>query len=177
MAKESRRSTIEALILEIRRQQTAVDRLDDEAVARLGLSRSEGRCLDIVEQRGRVTSGDLATASGLTPGAITALVDRLERAGMLRRVRDGEDRRQVLVELTPTAARHARDLYGPLAAWAAADLDRYSDAELALLRDFFRRGRTFVEAYATHLQAGTPPATAARAAARPRRRKSRARTS
>src|ERR1043165_7694421 len=67
--------------------------LFSQAVAdRLKLNSSDLECLDIVMLRGPVTAGELAQATGLTTGAITGLIDRLERAGYVRRARDAEDR-------------------------------------------------------------------------------------
>jgi DNA-binding MarR family transcriptional regulator len=57
--------------------------------------------LNIVESRGGLTAGELATAAGLTTGAITGVIDRLERAGYARRVRDSRDRRKISLEVTP----------------------------------------------------------------------------
>jgi len=66
---------------------------------RLGLSGTEYRTLELVAQSsGPLTAGRIATLTGLTTGAITGVVDRLERAGFARRVRDTGDRRRVLVE-------------------------------------------------------------------------------
>ncbi|MBA2293811.1 MAG: MarR family transcriptional regulator [Actinobacteria bacterium] len=67
---------------------------DALAAEQLGVSLTDLRCLDIVESRGGLTAGELATASGLTTGAVTAVVDRLERAGLARRIRDELDRRK-----------------------------------------------------------------------------------
>ena len=54
------------------------------------INRTDGRCLDIVENQGPLTAGRLAELSGLTSAAVTAVLDRMERAGYARRVRDGE---------------------------------------------------------------------------------------
>ena len=121
--------------------QNLTDAIDQSVCAILGINRSDARCLDIVERHGRITAGDLAAESGLTTGAVTALLDRLERGGAVRRVPDPGDRRRVLVELTPAAQRTSNELYGPMAEAAASLLSRYSRDELLLIRDFLRRGR------------------------------------
>src|SRR6516225_8343013 len=57
-----------------------------QAVAdRLGLNPTDHKCLDLVHRAGGATAGDLAEWTGLTTGAITGLIDRLERAGFVRR--------------------------------------------------------------------------------------------
>lgn len=124
--------------------QNAQDAFDDAAFARLGINRSDGRALDIIDRHGRITAGQLASESGLSTGAITTLLDRMERAGYVRRVRDTEDRRRVLVELTDEARQRVGEIWGPIAEASRRGLDRHSDAELLFLRDFLRSGREFL---------------------------------
>jgi DNA-binding MarR family transcriptional regulator len=98
----------------VRSAQTADDMFDETVVEFLGVSRSDGRCLDIVDRLGRCTAGRLAAESGLTTGAVTALVDRMERAGYLRRVRDTADRRKVWIETTERTRQFDFHLWGHL---------------------------------------------------------------
>jgi len=87
--------------------------VDDQAVAEaIGLNRTDMRCLDVIQREGPVPAGRLADETGLTTGAITTVLDRLERAGFARRTRDPADRRRVLVELAPEARSGAGDYYG-----------------------------------------------------------------
>jgi DNA-binding MarR family transcriptional regulator len=122
-----------------RAYQRAADDLDEAVIHHLGINRSDGRCLDVLEERGPIAAGELAAATGLSPGAITTLVDRLEEDGFVRRVRDAADRRRVLIELTESARAVIDDVYGPLVEgdpWI-----RELDAEqLTLIRDFLRLG-------------------------------------
>lgn len=68
---------------------------------RMGLSPTDEKCLDLaMRAEGPVTAGRIAELSGLSTGAVTGVIDRLERAGYVRRVRDPHDRRKVLVEVT-----------------------------------------------------------------------------
>src|SRR5690349_1487298 len=70
----------------------------DAVASRVGLSATESKCLDIaVRSNEPLTAGKLADATGLTTGAITGVLDRLERAGFIRREKDENDRRQVLI--------------------------------------------------------------------------------
>jgi DNA-binding MarR family transcriptional regulator len=139
---------------EVRASQRATDIVDDLVCELLGINRTDARCLDILEQDGSMSAGDLAQASRLTTGAITAVIDRLERAGYARRVPDPADRRRVLVEPTPQAFATAnelmvepmRRLYGPIAA-------RYSDEELRMFIEFTREGREIQERHAEWLRA------------------------
>ena len=70
----------------------------------LGLSGTDHKCLDLAARSGEpMTAGRIAELSGLSTGAVTGVIDRLERAGYVRRVRDPHDRRKVLVEVTLSA--------------------------------------------------------------------------
>jgi DNA-binding MarR family transcriptional regulator len=91
----------------------------------------------------------------LTTGAITTVLDRLERAGFARRTRDPADRRRVLVELAPEAQGGAGDYYGEHMALGERLYRRYSEEQLALLLDFTREGRELNEREAAKLEART----------------------
>ena len=138
---------------EIRAGQRATDVVDDLVAEAMGVNRTDARCLDIVEQHGRISAGELALASGLTTGAVTAVVDRLERTGYARRVADTTDRRRVLVELTPGARELIWELMGrPMREANVPVMDRYSDAQLKLLIDFQRQSREIQERHAQWLR-------------------------
>ncbi len=136
----------------VRANQRATDAVDAAAGELLGVNRTDGHCLDILDQRGRISAGELARESGLTTGAITAVIDRLERAGFVARVRDPDDRRRVLVELTERARNLTWELFGPLAEQTAPLLDRYDDEQLRLLIDFNQLGRQAQEQHAQWLR-------------------------
>jgi DNA-binding MarR family transcriptional regulator len=132
--------------------QNAVDEVDEAATEYLGINRTDTRCLDIIERRGRVTAGDLATESGLTTGAITVALDRLERAGYVRRVRDATDRRRVLVEVTNEGLRRAMECYGPIAREGQAGLEACTDEQLIFIRDFLRDGYDLLAEHAERVR-------------------------
>jgi DNA-binding MarR family transcriptional regulator len=120
-----------------RRYQQATDALDQAASELLGINRTDARCVDVILQRGRVTAGDLAVASGLSPGAATTAIDRLERAGYARRVRDPDDRRRVIVEPTERIAKVAEEVYGPLRDAGTVLMQRFSERQLKAITEFF----------------------------------------
>ena len=91
-----------------------------------------------------MTAGRLAERARLSPGAITALIDRLEEKKLARRVRDTDDRRRVLVEVTPELRRGAEQLYGPPDEGAQA-VSGYTDEQLQFLIDFLRGSVAFQE--------------------------------
>src|ERR1700737_4986513 len=92
--------------------QRSTDAFDDAVAQRLGLNRTDLRCLDWLFDGPR-TAGQLAGATGLTSAATTTLLDRLERRGLLRRVRDTTDRRKVLVEMTELGWQQTNEYYLP----------------------------------------------------------------
>jgi DNA-binding MarR family transcriptional regulator len=114
--------------------QRSTDAFDDAVAGRLGLNRTDLRCLDWLSD-GPLSAGRLATATGLSSAATTTLLDRLERRGLVRRVRDPSDRRKVLIVMTDLGRRQTGALYGPLAREGARLLERFSDEQLAAMRD------------------------------------------
>ena len=84
---------------------------------------------------------------------MTAALDRLERAGYVRRVRGEADRRRVRVEVTPRALELTEAIWGPIGAEGVAQLRQMSVAELTFLRDFLRRGRELQEHHARRIAA------------------------
>jgi DNA-binding MarR family transcriptional regulator len=96
-------------------------------------------CLNIIENEGGFTAGELAAEAGLTTGEITGVVDRLERVGYARRVRDPGDRRKINVEVTPEFYERAGEIWGPLKAdWDAVLASRFTAQQLDVVIDFLR---------------------------------------
>src|SRR5687768_13070282 len=111
---------------------------DDATAERLGINRTDLNCIDIIERHGGVTAGELATESGLSTAAVTAVIDRLERAGYARRVRDPDDRRRVRVEVTTDLQHAADELYGPMMAEWNAMMNAATIEQLQLMVAFMR---------------------------------------
>ena len=102
-----RRELIDAAAMAARLQQNAYDRFEDAVAGYFGVNRTAMRCLEVLDRLGQQTAGEIATQTGLTSGAVTAMLDRLERAGLVRRLADASDRRRVLVQMTDRAAQLA----------------------------------------------------------------------
>jgi DNA-binding MarR family transcriptional regulator len=147
-----KREIFDELITEVRRSQNATDRFDQAVADAIGVNRTDLRCLDVIHREGPVPAGRLADATGLTTGAITTVLDRLERAGFARRVRDPDDRRRVLVEITPDAFAGSVDYYAEHTALGERAYRRYSEAQLVLLLEFVRAGRELNEREAAKLE-------------------------
>lgn len=153
-SQSSPRGRLEAeLIEEIRGSQTAVHQMDEAAHRAMGINSTDGRCLDVIDRRGRISAGELATEAGLTTGAVTAVLDRLEKKDLVRRVPDPNDRRRILVEVTEKHREEAARLYFPLKAMADPWFDDLSDEQIRLLIDFNRVSREVNETRAAQIRA------------------------
>jgi DNA-binding MarR family transcriptional regulator len=118
-----------------------------QAIAsRAGMNLTDLSCLNLLGNEGPLTPGQLADHLGITRGgAITALIDRLETQGHVRRRRDVTDRRRVIVELAEDVALPVIEplLAGFMQAWTD-HLDRYTDQQLELIFDFTTRSNNIV---------------------------------
>ncbi len=148
---QSRQELIYEAGLAARLQQNDYDRFEDAVAEYFGVNRTAMRCMEVLDRVGQLTAGDIARETGLTSGAVTAMLDRLERVGYVRRLRDASDRRRVLVELTAQARQMVDEIYGPLTE-AMGEFERYSDKELMLIRDFLRQGGAMLVAHAARVE-------------------------
>jgi len=140
----SRNSIIAAIVDEVRRNQRLTDMLDEGAADLMGINRTDARAIDVIHQHGRVTAGELARELRLSTGAVTSVIDRLERVGYARRVADPDDRRRVLIEVTSTVLEGAQELYGSWEDVIPLYAD-YTDRDLELILQFQRLGREWLE--------------------------------
>lgn len=124
--------------------QTDQDIFDDAVALFAGVNRTDTRVIDLVQRAGRMTAGEIATAARLSSGAVTAVIDRLEAAGFARRVRDPNDRRRVLVEITDELDRAMEPVFGPVAREGYGRMATYSDAELESWLEFMQMTREFL---------------------------------
>lgn len=133
----SQRDKIAALISAFRTSGNLDRAFDTRAAEALGVNLTDLHCLNIVENRGGVTAGALAAEAGLTTGAVTGVVDRLERAGYARRVRDATDRRRVQIEVTDHFYARADAIWRPVSAeWRAELSRRFTGDQLDLISEF-----------------------------------------
>jgi DNA-binding MarR family transcriptional regulator len=145
---------------EAMRRSSAQGVLYGQTVANVaGIANSDLECMDILYLEGRVTAGRLAEVTGLTTGAITGVVDRLEKAGLVRRERDDADRRKVFIAVVPEAIKGIGQFYVPMQQAMEKVFGGYSDAELRLLLRFANEGYKGVLAATAALKGllDTPP--------------------
>src|SRR5215469_2121848 len=109
-----------------------------QAVAeRLGLNIIDLRCLRLASEAGEPTAGHLAKITGLTTGTITGLLDRLEKARLIRRERVADDRRKVVVKVLPGGAQKIERIMGPLSQDMDKALQDFTEDELRAVLKFF----------------------------------------
>jgi DNA-binding MarR family transcriptional regulator len=117
---------------------TAIVTFHEAVARRLGVSAAEQRVLGVLGRMAVTTPGKLAEATGLTTGAITGIVDRLERAGLARRTPNPDDRRSVLVHACDAEriAKVMRPIFDALTAEMGALRARYTPEELATIHAY-----------------------------------------
>jgi DNA-binding MarR family transcriptional regulator len=133
----SKQRLVDDLIRAFRTSGNQDNAFDSLAAERLGVNETDLRRLNIIENSSGLSAGELAAQSGLSAGAVTGVIDRLERQGLARRVSDPSDRRRVKVEVTQAFYRRADRIWGPLSAdWHSALSERFTTKELELITDF-----------------------------------------
>jgi DNA-binding MarR family transcriptional regulator len=135
----------------LRALSTEIDRLDQAAADQYGLNRTDMRALDIVGRAGPLTPTDLARLLGFTTGGVTTVLDRLERAGYVRRRADATDRRRLVVETTAATTNRDQEVFGDLIRQTGELVAAYTEDQLAVIDDFLTRARQLTAAYARTL--------------------------
>lgn len=134
----NKREEIIQAIIEKRREMSTETIMFHQGVADvLGLHITDHKCLDLIRQYGAMPAGRLAELTGLTTGAVTGIIDRLEKAGYVRRANDPKDRRRTIVEPTQNKKweRKIEAVFIPFHKRMHKLLSSYSDSELAFLLD------------------------------------------
>ena len=137
----SRAELAQQLRAEIMGYLGAATDFDEGLAKKLKLSRTDMRCLELIGRLGPLTAGQLSDESGLSTGAVTFLLDRLELAGMVKRRRDTDDRRRVWVELVPAAQKRLQHAQQPIVEEMKQVTQRFKAEELAIVRDFMREAK------------------------------------
>ncbi|MDX2775749.1 MarR family transcriptional regulator [Streptomyces caniscabiei] len=114
---------------------------------RIGISATEFEAMDLITRFQPITAGKLAEYCGLTTGAITGMVDRLERQGFVRRERDPDDRRRVFILPIENKERSkkVRALYRPIAKGFEEYVEKYSEDEVCMLIRMQKEANAMVE--------------------------------
>ena len=134
-----RKQSVDTVIRALRRVNLQGTILGQSIAIRLGLSDSDVEALETLIDTGAATAGRLAELMGLTTGAVTRLVDRLEQSGYVRRVPDPADRRRVIVEVVPEKVATIQSVLSSLGRAGSDEIGRYTEAQLDLIGDFLTR--------------------------------------
>jgi DNA-binding MarR family transcriptional regulator len=119
---------------------------------KLGLSATDHKALDLIYKAGSMTAGQLAELTGLTTGAVTGIVDRLEKGGFARRTRASHDRRQVIIEPIPKQAQKIHQLFESLGQSMTTLTEQYSDQELTIIHRYLTESIRVIQAETAKLQ-------------------------
>lgn len=153
------RESIDSVLRSLRRVNLQGSLFGQTVAVRFGLSESDIEALEVLIDSGAATAGRLSDLMGLTTGAVTRVIDRLEQAGYVRRVPDPTDRRRVIVELVPermTAVEAAMARVGDKSATEISH--HYSEGELAVINDFLTRMEAITREEANALRGNTDTA-------------------
>ncbi|MCZ0735690.1 MarR family winged helix-turn-helix transcriptional regulator [Phreatobacter sp. AB_2022a] len=142
------------LMLALRRS-SAVGVLHSQAVARrIGINASDLECLDLILMGGPATAGEIGRRTGLTSGAVTGLIDRLERHGLVERTADARDRRKVLVKVREERIGEFAVHFEPMQRAMNELFARYDADQLGLIAEFIERAIDLSMVRVTELNAG-----------------------
>jgi DNA-binding MarR family transcriptional regulator len=153
MESRPRAEQLEELTREMRLM-SSFDALLSHAIAsEVGMHNTDIETMDLLNIFGPMTAGELSARTGLSSGATTRLIDRLERVGFVRRTQDAADRRRVIIELVPENLDELMQLFGPLTEKLDALWGSYSDEQLSTIIDFARRSNQIVREENARLRA------------------------
>lgn len=121
---------------------------------RLGLNPTDHKCLDVmIRNRTQMTASQIAEETGLSTGAITGVVDRLEKAGYVHRKRDQNDRRLVFINvLVDKAMVKISPIFDPIKQASRSLYSKYNDDELALILDFITNCNKMTQQITTNMK-------------------------
>jgi DNA-binding MarR family transcriptional regulator len=129
-----------ARLMAAMRRASAIGVIVSQTVAqKAGLNTVDLECLDLLVTGGPATAGQLGQRTGLSSGAVTGLIDRLERARFVRRKSDRNDRRKVLVEVRAERMEVLDAMFRPMNQAMTALLKQYSPEQLSEFADFLER--------------------------------------
>jgi DNA-binding MarR family transcriptional regulator len=141
----------ERLMLALRRS-SAAGVLHGQTIARrAGINSTDMECLDLILMSGPSTAGEIGRRTGLSSGAVTGLIDRLEKLGLVERTADAKDRRKVVVKVREDRIGPIARPFEPLGKRMQALLATYSREQLRLLLDFTERSGEIVQARVAEL--------------------------
>lgn len=113
--------------------------------ASIGLYNNDYLSVDILREKGPITAGELSKLTGLATGSVTALIDRLEKNGYVRRQNDPNDRRKVIIVPLYENKEEVSNAYHPLHTAMIKLASSYSDEELVFISQFLDKASEVIE--------------------------------
>ena len=136
MSTKNRQALHEAFVQEIRRFIAGAILQNQKIADEVGLHLTDMQCINVLELAGPTTPGDLARSTGLTTGGVTVMLDRLEKAGYVKREPNPQDRRSLLVRINPKKLEKMNLYYGEINRQLGVLLEGTSEADLRTVVDF-----------------------------------------
>ena len=152
-AKDRKRELVTQVIRDAREYSVGMVSFHQAVGRILGLNVTDMKCLDVMTMKGSATPSQLAEQTGLSSGATTAMIDRLEKAGLVERHPHPKDRRGTVLLLTKQAMQKLPLLFESLGNAMLVLISGYSQRELAVLADFFARASVLWQDEREKLQA------------------------
>jgi DNA-binding MarR family transcriptional regulator len=146
------RESIDSVLRSLRRVNLQGSFFGQTVALRFGLSESDIEALEVLIDTGAATAGRLSELMGLSTGAVTRVIDRLEQSGYVRRVPDPADRRRVIVEVVPDKIAAVQSTLSRVGQAGAEEIGKYTEAQLALIDDFLRRMAEITREEATSIR-------------------------
>jgi DNA-binding MarR family transcriptional regulator len=139
MSSQNRAALFESLTAEVRKFIAGAILFNDKVASDVGLNVTDLQFLNVLELQGSATPSDFARWSGLTSGGVTVVLDRLEKAGYIKRQPNPEDRRSTIIRGVAPRMRKLREIYQAKGDLLAGVLAKYNDRQLKLILDFLER--------------------------------------
>ncbi|PGL72041.1 MarR family transcriptional regulator [Bacillus sp. AFS055030] len=133
----NRSELIPALIMEIRKFNTSIVLFNEGLASNLHLNATDLRCRELLCHTGPITAGKLSKLTHLSTGAITGVIDRLEKVNFVERVQDPNDRRRVIIQPVYERDDELAELFKPLSDSLSSIFNEYDDKELTFLFKFW----------------------------------------
>lgn len=166
----TKRALSEEIVRRLARRHSTASVLLHQAVAdRLGLGPTDHKVLDLLRERAAATGSELAQVTGLTTGAMTGVINRLEEAGYVRRAPDPQDGRKQTLQVVTDRVEALDAVFGPLRTEIAGLLEPFDADKLEAIAEFLAGATDCMMRHGALLRAHGGPVEPARPATRARR--------
>lgn len=149
MADEKKDALVSELMMSVRKLTRSSLMLQYAVAEKMKLNATDAECIDFLMEMGPSTAGDLAKVTRLTTGAITNVIDRLEKAGFVKRESDPKDRRKVIIRYIPKKHEKTKHYYDAMAADVYELFSTYNENKL---KSLLRHSDSLTEIFQKHAE-------------------------